>query len=218
MPRTKSNSNSSRLSSRKPTPKPIKETTGALEKTPKGTSAEWSNWIWGEELKVYYRGRLGADEKWEYDFAATLAPIQDKKTTTTSSAAAATLVESTKHNVPSKFVYEPEPAYVYEDSYLLTVISEPAELPLASEPPAATKVEGENTLAGTDKIENEEKPRAEKPEKVTPAALKKLGKRKVQKLDRIIAYLQEEEKENRKWRKEMYRESRRYPGTYEDKW
>jgi len=48
--------------------------------------------------------------------------------------------------------------------------------------------------------------------------LKKLGKRKVQKLDRIIAYLQEEEKENRKWRKEMYRESRRHPGTYEEKW
>jgi len=88
-----------------------------------------------------------------------LAPIQDKKpTTTSSSSAAAPLVESTKHNVSLKFVYEPEPAYVYEDSYLLTITSEQAELPLASEPPAATKVEGENTPAGTDKLEKEEKP------------------------------------------------------------
>ena len=53
------------------------------------------------------------------------------------------------------------------------------------------------------------------------AALKKLGRRKVKNWDRIVAYLEEEERANKKWRKEMYRKQKhveRRAEWYQESW
>ncbi|PMD29574.1 hypothetical protein L207DRAFT_593376 [Hyaloscypha variabilis F] len=45
------------------------ETAGAGEAKPQVVEERWSDWIWDEEMKLYYRAKPGNGDEWIYDFA-----------------------------------------------------------------------------------------------------------------------------------------------------
>lgn len=204
MPTSKTKSKSSKHSSRESTPKPADKPAETTERTLEVAvvSTSWSSWVWSDELKLYYRGKLGVDKKWEYDYAAVLAPVQDVSTLM--------LVEKTKEDLGLKLVYEPVPSYTYADLYTMDMVPESEAVAVSPEPIAEAKaVEKTSDIEKEDDAKEEEekkKPEEKEPvQELKAAALKKLGRRKVKNWDRIVTYLEEEEKANKKWRKEMYR-------------
>ncbi|KAH8590962.1 hypothetical protein B0O99DRAFT_691022 [Bisporella sp. PMI_857] len=167
----------------------------------------WSDWVWDAEQQFYYRGKLEPESKiWRYEYAAGPAPLGLAVVEQFEAPRILNMIvpiQYTKEDMELKFVYAPEPSYFYGDMY-------PTE---AS--PKATSATTAPSTGGTEKkaVKEEAKPeppitsekkKEEKPKK-DPTRAPSLEKQKMrrQKWERIVAYLESVEREEKHRRKEQ---------------
>lgn len=222
MPKTKSQS-SKHKSSREATPSD--STPPELEKSEKKDPPEpppWSIWVWDQELSLYYRGRLGSDKKWDYEYAAGPPPVPNLLPTTPTRSPQCVSsrtppIKCTKEDLELKEVYAPEPSYAYEIPYTETTCDD-MTLPATSEAPNKVKSEENSTEKKEEKVKEQEQEKKSS----RPSSPQKPRKARLQNMERVVAYIEGLEMEDKSKRKEkhvekIYKHSDKKEGKHKEK-